>query len=341
LTLVLCEAAARFVVYLAKPSLCSNRQWDDKYLVAKTLNVHEDNIVLCGSSLSKQGFYPELITNRLKKINPNVRVTNLAANAGNQLDAVDMLEYLRQWRSIKPKAVVFDMEVANFALPRDATNSQGDRAQSYLFKGCLSRPTNFWQNLQLFAEDTSWLIRYRGGLKHLVMNYLSILGNFKELDRSGFYMLSDVNDFGVSLSGMSPDQRLLMDADWDEQQRRMSTSFKGSPKSGDFHYHSDVYSIIIEYCQKQHVPLILVWLPHQSSVYKALWYKAPYTEDWFRSKFEEFAKQDGVYPVYLNKLPLDYALYTDYRHLSNYGCVKASELFAETLLSPQYRFLIQ
>jgi len=139
---------------------------------------------------------------------------------------------------------------------------------------------------------------------------------------------------------MSPDHKLTTEDDWAEQKIRISTSYNSSPKSGNFHFNPEVYSLIVQYCQEQGIPLILVWLPHETCVYNAYWYAPPYNEAWFRKQFEEYSKKPGVFPVYLNTLPQDCALYSDYRHLSNYGCIKASELFAETLMQPRYRNLI-
>jgi len=90
----------------------------------------------------------------------------------------------------------------------------------------------------------------------------------------------------------------------------------------------------MKYCQERHVPLVLAWLPHKASLYRALFYKDPYTEKFFKEKFLQSGEQPFVHPLYINSLPEDPVYFSDFRHLSAYGCIKTSEWLADSLAKP-------
>lgn len=340
LTLLSCELIARFIVFVGKPASSENAQHDIKYLVARTLSVDEDNVVLLGDSLMKQGLYPEEITAKLQIINPLIRVTNLAISGGSQNDAVSYLEYLRQNKKIKPKLAVYDFEVMLTGYKTAERDFDFHRDKSYLFNSVLRKPENLLETIAELPSRFSYLIRQRGSLKHFALDFFSLLARPKVFQDKSFFSLKDVSDTDSSVSGMSPHHRVTANIDMGEQQRRINSNFDHSPKSGHFNYNPKPYSIISDYCQAHQIPLILVWLPHQSSVYQAFWYKAPYTEPWFKEQFANYSKQPFIYPVYLNTLPDVNFYYSDYHHLNTLGCVAASDRFAEAL-SGKLRMLIE
>ena len=335
------ELVCRFVVFLGKPALSANPQYDVKYLVAKTVTPWTDNIVLCGDSLVKQGFYPELIASKLQKINDNIRVVNLAVNGGSQNDAIAYLDFLLKMRCTKPRLVVYDFEVSATSGREGPTVEEWGRPTGYLFAAKLRRPKDVWKTLELLPADCSILARHRGSIKHFILSFLATLSDLPAYEEKSFTELCNVDDQGTTYCGMSPDHNLTLVRDLAERQKNIRADWGPSPKTGKFDFNPEVYSPIINYCQKQEIPLMLVWLPHESSVYNRYWYQKPYTQDWFKSKFDEYAKRLFVFPVYLNTLPEDYAYFSDFRHLSTYGCIRASELLSETLSQQRYRTLIQ
>ena len=339
LNLFFCEMVTRFIVFLGKPASSQNPQYDLKTLVSETVYAGDDNVILCGDSLMKQGIYPELLSSKLHKINEHIRVVNLATNAGSQKDAICFLDHILS-RGIKPRLVVFDYEVAMTGYPTELGNFEWGQAKSYLFNGVLSRPTDFSKSCEIMLSDLSYLIRQRGNLKHFIVDFVSSLAYAKEFQKKTFHQLSDVNDSETSWAGMSPDNRMTSWKDWPQQEWRIHSNYSHSPKSGHFQYNPKMYSVIINYCQKHQIPLMLVWLPHERSIYGAFWYQAPYDSGWFRQRFEEYAREPFVFPLFLNTLPEDFSYYSDYRHLSTYGCVKATELMAEAMSKLQYRNLL-
>ena len=364
ISLFFCEAAVRFIVYVGKPSLTENPQYHVKYLVAKKLTNEQDNVLLMGDSLMKAGLYPELVTAKLRKINKRIRVVNLGVNGSTQTDAIAYLEFLRE-KGIKPRLVVYDYEVANtgsnsaannssnkavgsipyspgIALNRNAANpapliasvnqNVGSGSKSYLFNGLLSRPSNFWKSCELFFSDQLYLVRYRASIKTLILEYLKACKFPARFERKSYVEPADWDDYGTTPDGMSPNHKLIFEENRSDQAKAISTSHSTSPQSEHYQYRPDAYQPVIEYCQQNQIPLVLVWLPHQSSIYREFYYRAPYTEAWFRQQFDSYAKKQGIYPMFINTLSEDSNFFTDFRHLSTYGCIKASELFATALL---------
>jgi hypothetical protein len=318
-----------------------------------------------GDSLMKAGIYPELITAKLRKINKRIRVVNLGVNGSTQNDAIAYLEFLRE-KGIKPRAVVYDYEVANTGsntaankAPYQAASlnssaaaigmnrnvapenvsasvkSTGSSAsKGYLFDGLLSRPNNFWKSCELFFSDQLYLVRYRASIKALILEFLKACKFPARFERKSYVEPTDWDDYGTTPDGMSPNHKLIFEENRSDQARAIATCRSNSPQSEHYKYRPDAYQPIIEYCQLHQIPLVLLWLPHQSSIYREFYYRAPYTEPWFRQQFDAYAQQPGVHPIFLNTLDEDSNFFTDYRHLSTYGCIKATELFAKALQDP-------
>ncbi|HEY9755269.1 MAG TPA: hypothetical protein V6C97_08910 [Oculatellaceae cyanobacterium] len=334
-----CELIARFFVFCGKPALTSNPQYHAKYLVAKTVTPWKDNIVLCGDSLVKQGLYPELMTAKLQHINPNIRVVNLAVNGGSQSDAIGYLDYLRDIRCTKPRLVVFDFEVG--ATGRTASSDSGTLASSgYLFDRLMQRQGRSWKELIHWPADLSMLLRYRGAIKHFFMDFFSVAVNPTLFEERSTIQLCNGGD-APSYSGMSPVHNATLDAELNERDALVRTDWSNGPAGGHFSYHSEAYSPIIEYCQKNQIPLMLVWLPHEKYMYDRHWYKAPFKQEWFKARFEEYRQKLFVFPIYMNDLVSDHSWFSDYRHLSTKGCIAASDWLAEEMAKPQYRSLIE
>lgn len=331
INLLACEFLTRFAVFLGKPANSQNPQYDVKTLVANTLWPGQDIVVLCGDSLMKQGIYPELLTAKLHRINEHIRVVNLATSAGSQKDAICFLKYIAK-RGTKPRLVMFDYEVANTGFPTDQINVDWGQGKSYLFNGVLSRPTEFGQCCEVYASDFSFLIRNRGSLKHFTLDFLSSLPNLARFKSKMFYELDDVNDHRTSWSGMSPDNRLMSELERANQSARIRYTAGHSPKYGPFNYNRNAYSYIIHYCQQNQIPLGLVWLPHEKSVYNECWYQKPFDASFFRKEFDSYSREPFVFPVFLNNLSDDEPFFSDYRHLNTYGCIKATEMLANEML---------
>ena len=337
--LLLLEAGARFVVFCCKPASSPNPQYDSKFRVANSLSSLDDNVLFCGDSLMKEGVYPELITSKLKKSNAHIRCVNLAVTGGTQKDAVQFLDYIDK-KGIRPKLLVFDYEVSNTCLPIEANNIEWGQAHSYLFRGQLSRPKNCKEAAQIVPSDFSYLMRQRANLKRTISEFFSVVQSPKVFEQKSFYDPKDAPEFEVSRAGMAPNNRIEDTLDWQDEHRKIGFFTPFCPQSALYKFNPDAYSIITSYCQKHQIPLLMVWLPHQSKVYNAYYYKAPYTASWQRLQFEKLSKQPLVSAEFLNVLPDDSIYFHDYRHLNTYGCVKASELLAETLAKPKYQQIL-
>jgi hypothetical protein len=219
--------------------------------------------------------------------------------------------------------------------------SKSSRSKNYLFEGLLSRPDNFWKSCDIFCSDQFYLVRYRGIIKTFIMEFLKTCTFPARFERKSFVEPRDWDDYGTTPDGMSPNHKLILETNRADQEKAIAPSHNTSPQSASYKYEPNAYEPIIEYCQQHQITLVLLWLPHQSSIYQEFYYRAPYTESWFKQQFESYAKKSYVHPIYLNTLDEDSNYFTDYRHLSTYGCVKASELFATALLEPKNVELIR
>jgi hypothetical protein len=289
----------------------------------------------------KQGLYPELIAARLQKINPHIRVVNLAVNGGSQSDAIAYLNYLRDFRCTKPRLVVFDFEVSLTGMRTPPNAATLSSSASYLFDRKMHAHSGLWQEIAFLPSDLSLFVRHRGAIKHFLMDFLSLLPNAPVFEERSTIELCNANDAGTTYCGTSPDHNLTLDKELARRDSIIRKEWSGSPKSQDFKFNPEVYAPIIEYCQKNQIPLMLTWLPHEAYMYNERWYKEPYTKEWFKQQFQNYAKQFFVFPVYLNELAQNHAYFSDYRHLSTYGCVFASERLADTIAEPKYRSLIE
>ncbi|HEY9759919.1 MAG TPA: hypothetical protein V6C97_32465 [Oculatellaceae cyanobacterium] len=337
---VLLELASRYYVFVAKPANSNNPQYDSKFRVANTLSPTEDNIIFCGDSLCKEGVYPELITAKLRKVDKNAHATNLAITGGTQKDAVHYLEYLAH-RGVRPRLVVFDYEVSNTCLPTEANNIEWGQSHSYLFRAQLDRPRSLKGWIQIFPSDVSYLMRQRSNIKRSFNEFLQLLKQPSQFETKSFFDLRDAPEHEVSRSGMAPNNKLDGTLNWEEESHKIGFFKPYCPQSPNFKFNPDAYSIIIKYCQDKKIPLLLVWLPHQSRVYDDYYYKAPYDAKWQQEQFEALGKKANVSTEFLNTLPDDPIYFHDYRHLNTYGCIKTSEILADVLAKPKYIKLLE
>jgi hypothetical protein len=357
-TFMLFEARIRFIVFVGKPASSDNPQYHLKYLVAKTLSKDQDNVVLLGDSLMKAGIYSEMVTAKIQRFNPKIRVVNLAVNGGNQDDAITYLEFLKR-QGVTPRLAVFDYEItntgdnvasqshvetssSNCSLPAGSQDHKIDSSSSrgYLFDGLLRRPEGVLKTFEVFWADNLYVVRHRGTIKRYILDFLKAVQFPKRFERKAFAELRDWDDYGTTTNGTSPNHRLINREDREEQRKAIWPFHSTSPQSSGYRYNANFYNPIISYCKREKIPLLLLWLPHQSAIYREFYCKAPYTEDWFKSRFFDYSHDNDVHSMYL-ELGAESAYYTDYRHLSTYGCIRASEQFAESFSDPKFKPLIQ
>jgi hypothetical protein len=338
--LLLLELVCRFYVFVAKPANSNNPQYDSKLRVAGTLKPTEDNVIFCGDSLCKEGVYPELITAKLRKFDGKARATNLAITGGTQKDAVHYLDYLAS-RGVQPRLVVFDYEVSNTCLPTEANNIEWGQSHSYLFRAQLDRPRNFKEWMQVFPSDYSYLMRQRSNIKRSFDEFFQALKQPGMFESKSFFELRDAPEHDVSRSGMAPNNKLDGTLDREEESHKIGFFKPYCPQSPNFKFNPNAYSIIINYCRERKIPLLLIWLPHQTSMYESYYYKAPYDAKWQRQQFEALSKTAHISTEFLNILPEDPIYFHDYRHLNTYGCIKSSELLADVLTKPKYLRLVE
>jgi hypothetical protein len=307
------------------------------------MSPQDDNVVLCGDSLVKQGLYPELIEAKLQKINEHLKVVNLAVNGSNQQDAIAYLRYLRDIRKIRPRLVIFDFQVMFTGLKEATTETEGGNPRSYLFARKLNSRPSFSENLSIIPSDVSVLIRQRGAIKHFIQSFFSVLMKPHLYDAQNSSPLINFDEPSSSRCGMSPNHNLILAKDVVKriEHDKDDLLWTPSPRKGNFRFNPEFYSPIITYCQQHQIPLMLVWLPHENLMYERYWYDRDHPEAWFRQRFEEHSKKLFVFPIFLNTLPQDSNYFFDYRHLSTYGCVKVSEMLSDVISLPKYRSLIE
>ncbi len=334
------ELTTRFVVSLWLPPTSPAQLYEQKYLVARGLLPLHPYIIGVGDSLMKQGIYPELMTNLLHDKHVDVPFVNMAVNGGSQEDAIKYLDYLRS-KGVVPLLLIFPFSVENFGFEQPQLNMHWGQTDSYLYQGILARPHNLLKKLALLPADYSLFVRHRGSLKHKINEFVFWQGSYRGVCELTERPLRDGTNLEISRMGMGPCHSMLDESLMEIQRERfIKQRDAASPKKAGYIFHAGTNDLLLNYCQKWHLNLCFVWLPHIGSLYDKYFYAPPYTHQYFRDLLLSYRRYPNVSTLDLNTGIEDLKYFDDFRHLSTYGNLKTTERLADCLLNdPQFKML--
>jgi hypothetical protein len=339
LNLAVWEMAARGFAFTAQPPLSSSVAYDQKFRVASHIHNDHQFILLMGDSLMSRGINPDLLRVLLHKGGiKDINVANLAMDGGTQANSVKYLEFLRIQHHFKPRLIVYDFEVSNTGRPGKNSDVRPENDNTYLYRYLLSQPKDPRRKFLGWIEDTFALARYQSQFKEYLCEFCDQVANTHPFYQHWLRELvsNTWTEFGTY--GGAAAYQILDESELPAQRDIARKFLAKGPNSPQYQCNFEFYWLIRAYCRGQHIPLVIVWLPHMTSVYDQYFYKAPYTRTWFLKNFMDY-KEQYCFPVNLNQIPENTSFYQDFRHLSSYGATRTTELLAQYLESNQRELL--
>jgi hypothetical protein len=352
MTLLLCEAGARFITALAQPPmrlpLSLYRKAD---LAQKPPDTNRPGLLFLGNSLMYMALYPELLGARLTDAGVPVEVRNLASPSNSSFMDLVLLKKAVE-SGFKPRVVFLGAGI-DFLRELDTGKTVNRLEQTfrenYLYRCQLTKPTGMTGKAECMVEKLSYLYRYRGHFKEMLNELPNMLLKPERVNRKENWTApkEDYVHFEISQSGWSPAFRVYSREAYQQEMVRSRTGqvtiakLKASLEETRRYRQQPPFQELVAYCEQQGISIVLVALPGYS--YPGLNLSSPPE---YR-KIQQLDRQTAS--AYLKKHPMirlidlsaddDPSHYIDRGHMNAVGAVTFTERLAEVLKSESYRQL--
>lgn len=271
ITFVISEGLVRLLIVYAQPELSHAKEFDYKFQLAQRYaKENQPGILILGDSLIDFALYPELFAARLSNAGLNLGITNLAV-PGNSYEHDLLLLKTAIAQGHKPVLVIVNAHLRLFNQSYYKTQVQNRKnfERSYLNR-CLVGSKRSWNStLRCELEKNIFLIRYRDFLKMELDTMPGTLLNPKKR-MSVVPNLFPKAEF--SPDGWTPGYEIYskqaFSAKFSSQAhfKQLATDLK------EFHWTDLHFSRLADFCRKEKLPLMVVWLPEHpvnAQVYRA------------------------------------------------------------------------
>ena len=341
-TMLLLESMARCWVLALKLPDSHVASFDVKLALAKEPTPPgQRRILLLGDSKIWHSIYPELLEVQLKRSNRPVMVTNHGVSGATpRMNQVVLAQALKH--GIKPDVVVYNVSpmLLNrwyFQLPGVTPQFAFDSTYTgrCIAPRLLHSRQTWDQRVVCGIERWSQLLRHRSALAE----------QLKPLVNQGFMPQTNPLIWRVeaphlegSLRGWSPDSHVIAAMETDFDVEAFIASVKLGKSLTSFEEDPRELQGFLQYCQQQHVPVVLVWLPEHpvmTRVYRELGVPpASQLEHMMSTLTSPASPGSSRSPVWLLNLrdaDTDSTHYYNPDHLNVLGSIKATGLLQHFL----------
>jgi len=338
IVLLMFELCARFLVALGDPVQFCDSEFDSKWQIATHVqNPKTPQIFVLGTSYSERSIYSELITERLKKKGIEVNITNLASSGSFCKDWLFQLNTALK-HSDRCKAVVIEVSKMGFILPASVTQTYRKELLDSYSSFLLTEPKNTTELLISLLNTLSYAFRYRSYLKSLTSDIpLNML--FGDAGRKNWVNTATHSEF--SKSGWGPGYNFVTAeaVEFTKSERKKTTDlFLHKLDRKQMPYLS--IKPAIEFCVKEHIPVIFLWLPVHPDFDR--WYEetTKISTEQFKAVISREAKACNAKVLDMHSFS-DLSDFQDGDHLNAVGAVKLSENIAKELSSPEFEEFLE
>lgn len=342
LVFLLAESGTRCLVFLTHAPQSYSVEFDQKYALAIHPKTPETKrVFMMGDSKMWHTYFPELLALRGNQQGVPYQSVNLSVN-GSTPDMNLFLLKEAMAHNHRPALVIYN--IAPIQLNRHfegnpKLTAEGAFRASYMGTCLYQKSQVIEKKADCWLQDHSYFFRYRPYLAQT----LSIMGEkyFLPDSEPQVPVLGAPKTEG-SMGGWSPDYELFSDLD----KRTLDPSFLNAVKSGEsltpFIWDPTPILRLRDYCIKNQIPLLLVWLPEHPSMAKLYrYFKVPDLK-WFDTRMAGLANPDRqVGFLNLRTADTNPDHYYNADHLNILGGLTATESLSKLLLQPPYRELLK
>lgn len=338
-TFLIAETVARLLIFNAHPPLSHSKDFDSKYFLATSKSkVQKHHILLLGDSLMAYGLYADLLALRFSEHGNSVDVRNLAV-PGNTPNMSLFLLKTALAAGAKPDAVFFDVSLPHYNQHNLQSLYWGKKEifyQSYLGSCQASPQTSPACQLQRY----SYLFRYR----HFFKEQLLMLGDLWFHPKSIMaFQTADHVVSEISPDGWAPNYTLFKKSSFIQHFQANDVTLKNEKIVSafvNFRWTEQAVSPLFTYCKKNHIPLILIWLP-EHPVREGIYQHFHLSTKAFSKKVANMAQHWKFTYLDLHQADPNYTHYYNSSHLNILGALSATEELSKQLLkqAPKSRTL--
>lgn len=322
---LICEGFVRQAVDLSHAPQSAYVLTDAKFHLAKrSYKKEESTILLLGDSLMNMGIYSELLELRLEEAGYKAQVRNLGNPGSNIRMSLFLLKQAIQ-AGAQPRFVVFNLNPSLFN-GKNSWESETALRSSYIGQCYYNPPTTFFKKLDCNLQKSFFLFRYRGFLKERALKSFTIMTKVDKNLRKNLWGDKPHVYHDISPQGWAPGYRIYFRPS--VQTVKTPISMQNTPAKLD-DWDETAYRELKSYCNKQHIPLLLVWFPYHSDEAS----KAAQWEKSLQQQFQALADNQGVWFMNMHGNRLKDAGYYDNDHVNVLGSIELTEQLAHTLLS--------
>lgn len=350
-----CELAARFLVFVDPPVRSGNQLFEEKLYILQSITPGKPVIFCMGDSKMNRAIYPDLLKALLAKNGLDIEVANLAVD-GAPPSMMKKLLKLAVEHQIVPKLVICDMPITCMSTesPAEVTaikNLNLTRAEDkdpglkFLYntsfgRGLLEKQT-FLDQLVMFVDNHSELIKYRGHFKSRIKEFANLVFNYPAYEMSTRKKTGDYN-LQASMRGWNPNHTMLDSALWEHQESLINVAELHAARDGDAnqpaHVVTENYAAIQQFCTQHNICFSLVWLPHYAPFFDKHAFSSGLPNALIAEKIRGADDaRHNLHTIVIEKGSNDLKCFTDPWHINTYGAVETTRALSEVLCEEPYR----
>lgn len=328
------EAGARFFAAVAQPNLGRSRIFDAKYAISRRPATMKPGLVFIGGSFINRAFYPELIAREFEKQGLSLEVRNLGSGHSVVEEHIFLLDNAVK-SGMRPAAVVCDLRPIAFEkLFQPMLKSEYEElSQSYL-GSCFIKPDNSPKGkFETWLKKNFYLIRFRAFFGQQIKTaFDKIFGSEDRLLPNPSEKSLMPSEFGwlADSSIVDPENVQAIKAN------NLRNYFRAYGKQEPGWTARNIQPLV-DYCQKNKLPLILIWLPEaeQKGSVTAR-YQGSVGRRFVRNLGEYIGQYQNIYFVNHHDAEPDPAKFADPMHLNVRGSIDESNRLVRLLTSEQF-----
>lgn len=341
-TLMLTEAAVRTAAYWAQAPQSYSKDFDIKYALARhSPKPGANTILLLGNSHIWHALYSELITHRLQKAGYSVDIRNLGVNGTTPKMNLFLLKSALK-SGVRPKLVVYNVApiLLNHEYYTDPTATPEQAfTKSYLGQCYFLPHSKLSEKWACTLKKNLQIVRYREW----------VLQQITTLSQTCFLPANKPSSpvLGAPLTESSPTgwspAYELVSGSFDSQflAPRFLNAVKNGKSLSNFHWDLSHLQELKDFCQKEHIPFVMLWLPEHPTMTKIYKHFALPSMQNFRKQFQALSNPSKqLWFIDLSESDTNPDHFYNPDHLNVLGALPISENFAQILLKDPYKQLL-
>ena len=269
-TLLLAEGFARLLVMTGNPPQSFTGSYDQKaWLAQSPLEKNKPAIFVMGDSLTLMAVYSEWMTRKLENEGYHYQVRNLGSLGNTPYLSTVLLEMALK-KKRRPSLVLFNINHRHFNRHyyRESEHwqvNEGAFRKSYMGECMVGKHHSWLQNVDCGVKQVSYLARYQAAIQDDIKRLPALFLDPKTVLPPGYFNLPFVQN-EPSKSGWGPAYPVFNQQEFTQSLAGWTPEKLKLPENNAYTWDESEFLAFYRVCQKNHIPLALVWLPEPTEM---------------------------------------------------------------------------